>query len=97
MKYDDFIVKRNEGTIPDDIPALLQALLLDAVGDWDSAHRIAQEVFTKDGSWVHAYLHRKEGDRSNAAYWYSNAGRRMPETKLDEEWEEISRELLGDK
>lgn len=88
---------RDEGTIPDDIPMLLQALLLDAVGDWDSAHKIAQNVFTKDGSWVHAYLHREEGDRSNAAYWYSNAERRMPDMKLEEEWEEISRELLGDK
>jgi hypothetical protein len=97
MKYDEFIVKRNEGTIPDDIPSLQQALLLDAVGDWDSAHRIVRDVFTKDGSWVHAYLHRKEGDYPNAAYWYSNAGRRMPETKHEEEWEEISRELLGDK
>ena len=97
MKYDEFIVMRDEGTIPDDIPVLLQALLLDAVGDWDSAHKIAQNVFTKDGSWVHAYLHREEGDRPNAAYWYSNAGRQMPETQLEEEWEEISRELLGDK
>jgi hypothetical protein len=97
MKYDEFIVMRDEGTIPDDIPVLLQALLLDAVGDWDSAHRIAQNVFTKDGSWVHAYLHREEGDHPNAAYWYSNAGRRMPDTTLEEEWEEISRELLGDK
>ena len=97
MKYDEFIVMREKGTIPDDIPMLLQALLLDGVGDWDSAHKIAQNVFTKDGSWVHAYLHRKEGDRSNAAYWYSNAGKRMPESMLEEEWEEISRELLGDK
>ena len=97
MKYDEFIVMREKGTIPDDIPMLLQALLLDGVGDWDSAHKIAQNVFTKDGSWVHAYLHRKEGDRSNAAYWYSNAGRKMPESMLEEEWEEISRELLGDK
>lgn len=96
MKYDEFIVMRDEGTIPDDIPVLLQALLLDAVGDWDSAHKIAQNVLTKDGSLVHAYLHRKEGDRPNAGYWYSNAGRQMPESKLEEEWDEISRELLGD-
>lgn len=97
MNYNEFIVLRDEGKIPDDIPMLLQALLLDAVGDWDNAHKIAQNVFTRDGSWVHAYLHREEGDRSNAAYWYSNAGRRMPDTKLEEEWEEISRELLEDK
>ena len=96
MKYDEFYVMREEGNIPDDIPALLQSLLLDAVGDWDSAHRIAQNVLTKDGSWVHAYLHRKEGDRANASYWYSSAGRRMPEMKLEEEWELIARELLGD-
>ena len=94
MKYDEFIRIRDEGTIPDDIHSLLQALLLYVAGDWDSAHRIAQDEFTKEGSWVHAYLHRKEGDQSNATYWYSNAGRRMPDSSLEEEWESIARALL---
>ena len=96
MKLDEFIRIRDEGIIPDDIHILLQALLLDAAGDWDSAHRIARDEFTKEGYWVHAYLHRKEGDRPNAAYWYSTAGRRMPETSLEEEWELIANTLLED-
>jgi hypothetical protein len=95
MQYEEFIELRDQGLIPDDIHPLLQALLLDAAGDWDSAHRIAQEELTADGSRVHAYLHRVEGDLSNAAYWYSSAGRRMPDQGLDEEWQEIARSLLA--
>ena len=68
---------------------------VDAAGDWQSAHRIAQEELTPEGSLVHAYLHRKEGDLANASYWYSNAGRPMPDSGLDEEWEQIARELTG--
>lgn len=96
MKYQDFLKLREAGEIPDDIPLLLQALLLDAAGDWDSAHVIAQNDFTANGSWVHAYLHRVEGDQSNASYWYSNAGKRMPDASLEEEWESIARALLGE-
>lgn len=95
MKYEEFLKLREEGGVPDDIPALLQALLLDAAGDWDNAHRIAQAEFTPDGSWVHAYLHRVEGDPGNASYWYSNAGRSMPDMSLEDEWEMIARELLS--
>jgi len=95
VKYEEFILLRDEGEIPEDIPLLLQALLLDAAGDWDSAHRIVQNELTREGSWIHAYLHRKEGDLPNASYWYSNAGRIMPQTGLNEEWENIARELLG--
>ena len=95
MQYKEYLDIRRSGEIPDDLPALLQALLLDAMGDWDAAHGIAQNELTRDGSWVHAYLHRKEGDLGNASYWYSIAGRNMPDTGLEEEWESISRELLG--
>ena len=97
MRFDDFMKLREEGRIPDDLPPLLEALLLDSIGDWDSAHKIAQNVFTKEGSWVHGYLHRKEGDIPNAAYWYGNAGRKLPEIELVDEWEIIARELCGDK
>lgn len=94
VTIEEFLQIRDEGTIPDDIHALLQALLLDASGDWNSAHRIAQEDYSDYGSWVHAYLHRKEGDLGNSSYWYRNAGRRMPEMSLAEEWEYIAMELL---
>ena len=95
MDYQEFIKIRDAGEIPDDIPALFQALLLEAAGDWDSAHGIAQNDLTNEGSWVHAYLHRVEGDLSNASYWYSNAGRKMPDAGLSEEWESIAKELTG--
>jgi hypothetical protein len=70
----------------DDLPPLLTALWWDSRGDWDRAHEIAQSVETADGAWVHAYLHRKEGDLGNADYWYRRAGRRRPNTSLEEEW-----------
>ena len=94
MKYEEFLEIRESGVIPDDMPLLLQSLLLDAAGDWDSAHRIAQDDFTREGSLIHAYLHRKEGDMGNASYWYSLAGSTMPDVGLEEEWQIISRGLL---
>ncbi len=77
--------------------ALVQALWHDARGDWERAHACAQDVHDRGGSWVHAYLHRKEGDRGNAGYWYARAGRPMPaaEMTLETEWAEIARELVG--
>ena len=93
MNYKEFSEIRNQGTIPSNIPALLKALLIDAAGDWDTAHSIAQDDPSSDGSWVHAYLHRKEGDKWNANYWYSRAGKPMPDYSLQKEWEEIARAL----
>jgi len=67
----------------------------DAKGDWTRAHESAQQDEGKDGSWVHAYLHRNEGDQDNAAYWYSRAGKAVCREPLDEEWLSIVRGLLG--
>jgi hypothetical protein len=61
----------------------------EAHGDWDRAHQLAQSVDTADGAWVHAYLHRKEGDLPNADYWYRRAGRRRPSVPFETEWAEI--------
>lgn len=74
----------------------LQALAADARGDWDEAHTLCQRARNRDGDWVHAYLHRKEGDEGNAWYWYSQAERPMPgrEVSLDAEWAQIAAELL---
>lgn len=65
---------------------LIKALLLDRQGDWKAAHEIAQEQKNLDGDLIHAYLHRKEGDISNADYWYSRAKSKRPECTLEEEW-----------
>jgi hypothetical protein len=75
----------------------VQALWHDARGNWGAAHQCAQEDASRDGSWVHAYLHRKEGDVGNAGYWYSRAGRSMParDVTLEDEWAGIARELLA--
>ena len=74
-------------------PALL-ALWWDAKGDWDRAHERAQERDDTAGMRVHAYLHRKEGDQSNAEYWYRRCGSAPSISTLDEEWEELARALL---
>jgi hypothetical protein len=94
IRFEDFLKWKDTGTIPDDISSLLRALLLEASGDWDTAHRIAQNDYSMDGSWVHAYLHRAEGDLGNASYWYMNAGKSMPDISLEEEWEYIVVALL---
>ena len=78
-------------------PGLTQAqraLWLDARGDWDGAHEAAQADGGGAGDWVHAYLHRKEGDAGNAAYWYRRARKPVCKASLDEEWEAIASRLL---
>jgi hypothetical protein len=80
---------------PESLIPLLKALWYDANGDWDKAHKISQSVHTARGSWVHAYLHRKEGDLSNASYWYARAGRDLPLLNLKDEWEKIVLVLLS--
>lgn len=71
------------------LPPLLAAMWWDARGDWDRAHELAQAVGTPAGAWVHAYLHRREGDLGNADHWYRRAGRRRPAAPLAEEWAAI--------
>jgi hypothetical protein len=71
-----------------------QALWYDAKGNWDKAHQLIQDLSDKNAAWIHAYLHRKEGDIWNADYWYNRAGRKRPSVSLDEEWEQIARAML---
>ena len=66
-----------------------------ARGDWDRAHRIVQDDGSREAAWVHAHLHRVEGDLSNASYWYRQAGQPVAKDALDEEWERIVSALLG--
>jgi len=73
----------------------LAGLWWDAKGDWTRAHESAQQDEGPEGSWVHAYLHRKEGDQGNAAYWYGRAGKSVCREPLDAEWLSIAEDLLG--
>lgn len=91
----DFKTTLKESDVPHFKNVLLQALWYDAKGDWNMAHKIAQEVDTLDGAWIHAYLHRKEGDEGNASYWYHRANRKLPKIALDEEREHLLAELLN--
>ena len=95
MPLDDLKASLTGDGPPAGLPATVQALWHDARGGWDRAHRIAQDIADTDGSWVHAYLHRKEGDLSNASYWYRRAGRSRPSLPLEEEWGQIAEALLG--
>jgi len=70
----------------EDLPVVLQALWWDAKGDWAQAHALVDSLETKDGMAVHAYLHRKEGEQSNADYWYRRAGGTFRRVALDDEW-----------
>jgi hypothetical protein len=79
---------------PDELDRPLLALWWDAHGDWEKAHEVAQDVEGVEVAWVHAYLHRKEGDLSNASYWYRRAGRPAAKGDLDTEWQQIVEELL---
>jgi hypothetical protein len=94
MDLDAFKRTLRAETPPTDLSLALQGLWWDAKGNWDKAHDCAQEQDDRDGAWVHAYLHRKEGDSSNADYWYERAARKRVSSSLDEEWAAISRELL---
>lgn len=77
------------------LPPLLYALWYEAHGDWERAHTITQNIDTPDASWVHAYLHRKEGDGFNASYWYGRAGRAAFTGSLHAEWTALVTHLLA--
>ena len=79
---------------PEEFSAPLAALWWDAKGEWARAHGLVDELESKDGMAVHAYLHRKEGAESNANYWYERAGRTHHRTALADEWHALVEALL---
>ena len=92
MSFEDFA---KADTPPAGAGPALQALWHDARGDWGRAHQLSQQEAGRNGAWVHAYLHRKEGDATNAGYWYSLAGKPEAKGDLDAERETIMRALMG--
>ncbi|TXK49004.1 hypothetical protein FVR03_07240 [Pontibacter qinzhouensis] len=79
---------------PAGISVYLQALWFDAKGNWEKAHVLVQALPDKNAAWIHAYLHRKEGDAWNADYWYRRASKTRPAVTLEEEWEGLLKVLL---
>lgn len=91
MTKTDFLSSINDPSPPIGINPLLRSLWYDAKGDWNKAHEIVQDISSKAASWIHGYLHRKEGDLINAEYWYMKAEHNIPEIEMDleKEWNEI--------
>jgi hypothetical protein len=77
-------------TFPENSSVFVQALWHDASGNWQEAHELIGDLTDKEAAWLHAYLHRKEGDIWNADYWYARAGRKRPALSLEEEWEQLA-------
>jgi hypothetical protein len=94
MTLAEFEATLSASELPSGLTPVLAALWHDAKGDWTTAHETAQNVEGSAGAWVHAYLHRKEGDAGNAAYWYRRAGQPVASDPLQAEWRRIAAALL---
>ena len=95
MRLADFKASLSGAAPAPDLVAPLAALWWAAKGKWDDAHKIVMDDETAEAAWVHAYLHRVEGDLGNAGYWYRRANQPVAKDSLDAEWERIVSALLG--
>ena len=95
MTLAEFEATLSQAQPPAGLNEPLIALWHDRRGDWNRAHEVAQAIDDAGGAWIHAYLHRKEGDPSNAAYWYRRAGKPVAAGSLDAEWTAIASALLA--
>jgi len=95
MNLEEFRVTLTAAEPPEKLSFALAGLWWDEKGEWTKAHDAAQKDEGPDGSWVHAYLHRKEGGSSNAAYWYGRAGKPRFSGSFEEEWIQIASALLS--
>jgi hypothetical protein len=95
MSIDEFRQSLTDAQPPANLSKVLQALWHEAKGDWASAHDILQHEESANGAWVHAYLHRVEGDAGNAAYWYRRAGRPISQQSLADEWNTLVAAMLA--
>ena len=94
MNYDDFIKSTKESDPPNVLSELHLALWHAFNDNWDMAHNIVQSINTETASWIHAYLHRVEGDLGNASYWYNRAGKKSPTESLEAELNNIIKSVL---
>src|SRR3954468_7697436 len=94
MTFAEFKASLARPEPPATLSPALAALWWDAKEDWDKAHKIVMDESGADCAWVHAYLHRREGDLENARYWYGQARRSAPSISLPEEWSEMAATLL---
>ena len=95
MDLEEFTDSLAHTAPPDGHGRALHALWHEAKGDWRAAHRHAQAQKDEAGAWVHAYLHRVEGDEANAGHWYRRAGKPHATAPHGEEWREIAASLLS--
>ena len=95
MDASEFRESTKQQILPEGLTAPLAALWWDAKGEWTQAHGLVDELESKDGMAVHAYLHRKEGALTNAEYWYARAGREFHRPDLEDEWEALVKGLTG--
>ncbi len=95
MTPDAFSATLAAASPPEGLAAPLAALWWAGRGDWDQAHALAQDDASRDAAWVHAHLHRREGDEGNARYWYRRAGRPAATGPLEAEWRAMAAALLG--
>ena len=94
MTLENFKESLLQNSPPAHLSIYLQALWYDGKGDWESAHNIINDMQGQEAAWVHAYLHRKEGDIGNAGYWYRSASKKMPSTPIEDEWSTIVQSFL---
>ncbi|WP_158979394.1 hypothetical protein [Cellulophaga sp. L1A9] len=94
INYTEFKYALEQNTPEINWPEGLKALWYVAKDDWQNSHAIAQDLHTPLGSWIHGYLHRKEGDAFNAGYWYKQAGKTYPTINLEDELQEIVESIL---
>jgi len=95
VRLADFKASLSGAAPAPDLDPPLAALWWAAKGGWDAAHKLVQDEATADAAWVHAYLHRLEGDLGNAGYWYRRAGRPAATGSLETEWEAMASGLIG--
>lgn len=94
MTIATFTESLSKNELPQTGSVYLDSLWYAGKGDWDKAHTLIQHLDDDKAAWIHAYLHRQEGDISNADYWYRRAGKKRPGASLEKEWEEIVAALI---